>query len=325
MNASRCRQRRNAIIRATTDRPSTVTPQLEPATLSPLATSVSHGVRIPARSRSTQVLTRSSILSHGVRCEATNAPARTMTTRTSHVVVVMVTGCGSGGGSPVGRRLRWPLPMAWPAGRATGAPLAATRLVLSLNTCHLRWRQSMCATVGPGKPLGSHLLRHVPGVHAAHDLVPEVGGGPEHEGTPSVDHGDAVLSAVAGGGVRDAARAGAPVHPHVLDAELGALAHGVLGDLGPCSDHHRLDPAGDRRQILIAPVPLDLAGVRVDREDLIAALAQPPVHVIAPVGLGRAGHPRDRYSLTGQERGRGLINALHDSSFVSADRGRESA
>src|SRR5215472_10129523 len=108
--------------------------------------------------------------------------------------------------------------MAWPGGRPARASLAAMRLVLSLNTGHLRWGQSMCATVGAGKPLGSHLLRHVPGVHAAHDLVPEVGGGPEHEGTTSVDHGDAVLPAVAGGGVRDAARAGAPVHPHVLDA-----------------------------------------------------------------------------------------------------------
>jgi hypothetical protein len=104
MNTSRCRQRRNAIVRATTDRPSTVTPQLVPATLIVLATSVSHGVRIPASGRSTQVLTRSSIRSHGVCWVATNAPARTMATRTSHTAVVMLTGCGSGGGAPVGRR-----------------------------------------------------------------------------------------------------------------------------------------------------------------------------------------------------------------------------
>ena len=104
MNTSRCRQRRNAMVRATTDRPSTVTPQLVPATLIALATSVSHGVRIPARGRSTHVLTRSSIRSHGVCWLATNAPARTTATRTSHTVVVMATGCGSGGGAPVGRR-----------------------------------------------------------------------------------------------------------------------------------------------------------------------------------------------------------------------------
>ena len=104
MNTSRCRQRRNAIISATTDRPSTVTPQLEPATLIPLATSVSQGVRIPARRRSTHVLAWSSIRSHHVCCDATNAAARPMATRTSHAVVVKVTGCGSGGGAPVGRR-----------------------------------------------------------------------------------------------------------------------------------------------------------------------------------------------------------------------------
>ena len=45
------------MVRATTDRPSTVTPQPAPATLMPLATSVSHGVRIPASRRSTDVLT----------------------------------------------------------------------------------------------------------------------------------------------------------------------------------------------------------------------------------------------------------------------------
>src|SRR5215475_8183426 len=40
---------------------------------------------------------------------------------------------------------------------------------------------------------GSHLLGHVPGVHEAHDLVPEIGGGPEHQRAAAVDHGDAVL------------------------------------------------------------------------------------------------------------------------------------
>src|SRR5262249_55123251 len=79
---------------------------------------------------------------------------------------------------------------------------------------------------------------------------------------------------------------------------------------------HRIDPARNRFQIVIAPVTLDLAGIRVDREDLIAALAQSAVHVVAPVGLGRAGHPRDRHSLAGQERGRRLIDALHGSSLV---------
>ena len=87
-----------------TDAPTTVTPQPVPATLIPLAASVSHGVRIPASWRSSQVPARSSARSHGVRCEATNAPVRPTTATTTHAVVVMVTGCGSGGGAPVGRR-----------------------------------------------------------------------------------------------------------------------------------------------------------------------------------------------------------------------------
>src|SRR6266581_2805322 len=89
---------------AMTGRPSTVAPQLEPATLIPLATSVSHGVRIPARRRSTHVLARSSIRSHGVCWDARNAPASATAPRISHAVVLMVIGCGSGGGAPVGRR-----------------------------------------------------------------------------------------------------------------------------------------------------------------------------------------------------------------------------
>ena len=56
-NTSRCRQRRNAIVSATADSPTTVAPQPEPAAEIPLATSVSHGVRARAKNRSTAVLT----------------------------------------------------------------------------------------------------------------------------------------------------------------------------------------------------------------------------------------------------------------------------
>ena len=92
------------MVRATTDRPSTLAPQPEPATLIPLATWVSHGVRMTASWRSTHVPARSSTRSHGASCAATNAAARPIAARTSHAVVVRVTGCGSGGGAPVGRR-----------------------------------------------------------------------------------------------------------------------------------------------------------------------------------------------------------------------------
>ena len=48
---------------------------------------------------------------------------------------------------------------------------------------------------------------------------------------------------------------GAAVHPHVLDAELAALAHRLLGELGPGADHDRLDAAGDRAQVVVGRSP----------------------------------------------------------------------
>ena len=56
-NTSRCRQRRNAIVSTTADSPTTVAPQPEQTAEIPLATSVSHGVRVRAKSRSTAALT----------------------------------------------------------------------------------------------------------------------------------------------------------------------------------------------------------------------------------------------------------------------------
>ena len=55
-NTSRCRQRRNTTVSTTADSPITVAPQPVPAAEIPLATSVSHGVRARAKSRSTAVL-----------------------------------------------------------------------------------------------------------------------------------------------------------------------------------------------------------------------------------------------------------------------------
>ena len=137
MNTSRCRQRRKTMIRATTDRPSTVTPQPEPATLIPLATSVSHGVRIPASWRSTHVLARSSTRSHGVCCEATNAPARTTRRKDQPrgrgdgdpgAAAAAAHRSGGADGGPCGR----PGPAAgWP-----GRPRAATGPMSSLNARH---------------------------------------------------------------------------------------------------------------------------------------------------------------------------------------------
>jgi hypothetical protein len=45
---------------------------------------------------------------------------------------------------------------------------------------------------------GSDFLGHVRGEHATQDLVPEIGGGPEHQRTSPVDHRDPVLATVRG-------------------------------------------------------------------------------------------------------------------------------
>src|SRR5215470_11853970 len=94
------------MVSATTDRPSTVTPQPPPAALMARATSVSQGVRTAASWRRNQVLARSPRLSHGVCAENRNAQATITTASTSQDVVLTVNGFGSGGGVPVGRRCR---------------------------------------------------------------------------------------------------------------------------------------------------------------------------------------------------------------------------
>src|SRR6266508_849820 len=106
----------------------------------------------------------------------------------------------------------------------------------------------------------SHRLGHlaVVGEHEAHDLVGDVGGRLEHQRAATVDDGDAVLTAIHRGVIADAAFTEGTVHPGVLDAELGALAHRPLGRLRLGGDHDRVDAAGDVAQVVVAPVAFDL-------------------------------------------------------------------
>src|SRR4051812_19989074 len=97
-----------------------------------------------------------------------------------------------------------------------------------------------------------------------HDLVAEVCRRVEHEWTTTVDHRDAMLTAVGSGRGVDAAFAVGAMHPHVLDAELRALSHRALSLLGRGRDDDGLDTSGDAPQVVIAAGALDLLGVRVD-------------------------------------------------------------
>src|SRR5262245_22203778 len=139
----------------------------------------------------------------------------------------------------------------------------------------------------------------------------EIGGRAEHQWTAAVDHGEAVLAAVLGGRLRDAAPTGAVVHPDVLDAELGAFAHRSLGELRPGRDHHGVDASGNGGQIAVGAIALHLGGVRVHREDLVATISQALVDAVAPVRLGRARYTRDRHPLVGEKRSCCLVHALH--------------
>src|SRR5262249_15995064 len=141
-------------------------------------------------------------------------------------------------------------------------------------------------------PLRSDLLGHLAGVDEAHELVAEIGGRPEHAGAAAVDHGDSVRAAGRGGGIGDAAGAGAAVQPDGLDLERGAFTHRLLGDFRPGSDHDGLDAARDRPQVVVGDVAFDLVRVGVDREHLVAALAQTLVDGVAAVVLRLPRHAR---------------------------------
>jgi hypothetical protein len=73
------------------------------------------------------------------------------------------------------------------------------------------------------------------------------------------------------------------VHPNQWDPKLGALAHGVVGDLGPGSDDNCIDTAGNAAQVGTSVNAFDLVRVRVDREYLVAAAEQATEHRVGSV------------------------------------------
>ena len=75
------------------------------------------------------------------------------------------------------------------------------------------------------------------------------------------------------------------MHPDVPDPEIGALAHRLVGDVRPLTDHDGVNAAGDRVEIVVCAIPLYFFGVRIDREHVIAAVAQPLVDGIAARGF----------------------------------------
>jgi hypothetical protein len=62
---------------------------------------------------------------------------------------------------------------------------------------------------------------------------------------------------------------------------------------------------------VVAAIALDLIGVRVDGEDLIAALPEALVDDVAPVVPRLPGDARDRHPPVGQELRRRRFDLLH--------------
>src|SRR5674476_691038 len=91
-----------------------------------------------------------------------------------------------------------------------------------------------------------------------------------------------MLPPVRGGCVGDAAGTEGSVHPDLSDAQVGGLAHGGLGVVGSGADHDCVDAIGDGPQVGEAGVAFHGVRVRVDRERLVATVAQSLVNAVAP-------------------------------------------
>jgi hypothetical protein len=103
----------------------------------------------------------------------------------------------------------------------------------------------------------------------------------------------------------------------VLDSELGALAHRLVGGLRSCSYDDRLGAVGDRSEVVIGAIAFDLVGVRVDGEDVVASLAQALVDDVAAVASRRSGDAGDGDSLVAEEVGCGLLDRCHRQLLLS--------
>src|SRR5262249_24160149 len=121
--------------------------------------------------------------------------------------------------------------------------------------------------------------------YETHDVVRDVRRRIEHQRAAAIDHVDAPLAAVGGSGFGDAALSNGPMHPDVLDAEVGAFAHRGFSDRRSRPNHDSSNATRDRGQVVIAAIAFELVRVGVDREDLIAPLSQAPIDNVGSMPL----------------------------------------
>src|SRR6185436_19073298 len=87
--------------------------------------------------------------------------------------------------------------------------------------------------------------------------------------------------------------------------------HRLFAVLGARADDDGLDAAGDRGEVAVARVALDLIGVGIDGEHLVAAVAQPLVDDVAAVAARIAGHAGDGDAPVSEELCCGFLDLLH--------------
>src|SRR5262249_709241 len=101
------------------------------------------------------------------------------------------------------------------------------------------------------------------------------------------------------------------MHPHVLDPELDALPHRALGLVRRGGDDDGFDASGDASQVVVTAGTLNRLGIRVDREDLVAAVAQTLEHGIGAMIPGLSRNARHGNALVSEEFGIGFLHRRH--------------
>src|SRR5689334_20683974 len=306
---SRCRQRRKIMVSSTTNSPTAVTPQPLPAAFIPTARSVSQGVRTSASRRRNRVLTRSPSPSHGVCAENRKAQVTIRTASTSQAVVLIVNGCGRGGGAPVGRRWR-AVRGAGPAGEAAlvseaalaGAPVRSVFSAMSSAMAHPLLGSAVQAPGSAPTP-------------SAHDAL---AGAPRLGASPSAQHpADALDDAPDGEPGPQGEQE--PLPGRVLERPPAEVAEDG-GIQGPEQGGHRVEgeeaPPRVVQQARAEGHDRASAGDEAgDQDQLAAALVELTL---------RPGQPLTRLLAAEEAAGRGLAEAPSDqvSQVVASHRAR---
>src|SRR5262245_46484952 len=142
--------------------------------------------------------------------------------------------------------------------------------------------------------------------------VPEVDGLEVHEGTAAHDGSNARAGARLDRVLRDAPATEGPMEPDATHAALESLLHDTERGVRMGGHDHAIDVARHAREVRIAPGTLDLCGVRVDRDRVVAAVPE-----LAEHGIGRARSrsrdARDGNSFPAQNLRNGLGGFRHRS------------